>query len=464
MKAQSGSPRASRLDGFLKGESAMSEQVSALEELAIHGGPKAKTTPNYPMYPGGLEIGEEEKQEVLEVLERKYLFRYYGPQEYPSKVRQLEVEFSQKVGSEYALAVNSCTSALISSLIAVGVGPGCEVIVPGYTFFASAAAIVGAKAIPVVAEVDATLTLDPDDFERKITPYTKAVISVHMRGVPCNMGRIMEIARKHDIKVVEDVAQAVGGTYHGKYLGTFGDCGAYSFQYHKIITAGEGGMVVTDDWLTYQRAMGYHDTAACWRPERFGEERFAGELFCGVNYRMNELSGAVLLAQLRKLDPLLAAMRRNQHIILDGIRYVEGITPRPVNDPEGDTAICVIFYLDDADKVPAFTAALRAEGVAATGRSRIGASETTGHQNMPDWHVYDSWDHIINQGTPTADGCPYKCPLYHGDAPSRYAVDMCPNTLAYLNRSVHIDIPARMTEEDSVMVVKAIRKVADAML
>jgi dTDP-4-amino-4,6-dideoxygalactose transaminase len=442
----------------------MSEKVSATEQLAIHGGPKAKTTPNFPMYPGGLEIGEEEKQEVLEVLERKYLFRYYGPQEYPSKVRQFEVEFSRKVGSEYALAVNSCTSALITSLIAIGVGPGCEVIVPGYTFFASAAAIVGAKAIPVVAEVDATLTLDPDDFERKITPHTKAVIPVHMRGVPCNMDRIMETARKHDIKVVEDVAQAVGGTYHGKHLGTFGDCGAYSFQYHKIITAGEGGMVVTGDWLTYQRAMGYHDTAACWRPERFGEERFAGELFCGVNYRMNELSGAVLLAQLRKLDPLLALMRRNQRIIIEGIQYVEGIRPRPVNDAEGDTGICVIFYLEDADKVPDFTAALRAEGVAAAGRSRIGASDTTSHQNMPDWHVYDSWDHIINQGTPTEDGCPFKCPLYKGDAPSRYAKDMCPNTLAYLNRSVHIDIPARMTEEDSVMVVKAIRKVADAML
>jgi dTDP-4-amino-4,6-dideoxygalactose transaminase len=313
----------------------MSEKVSATEQLAIHGGPKAKTTPNFPMYPGGLEIGEEEKQEVLEVLERKYLFRYYGPQEYPSKVRQFEVEFSQKVGSEHALAVNSCTSALISSLIAVGVGPGCEVIVPGYTFFASAAAIVSAKAIPVVAEVDATLTLDPDDFERKITPYTKAVIPVHMRGVPCNMDRIMEIARRHDIKVVEDVAQAVGGTYHGKYLGTFGDCGAYSFQYHKIITAGEGGMVVTDDWLTYQRAMGYHDTAACWRPERFGEERFAGELFCGVNYRMSELTGAMLLAQLH--GRAVERTRRNQRLILDGICDVQR-HPRPRTTPTATSA------------------------------------------------------------------------------------------------------------------------------
>lgn len=434
------------------------------EQLALYGGPKAKTTPNYPMYPGGLMIGEEERKEVLEVLDRKYLFRYYGPAEYPSKVRELEVEFAGMMGSQYALATNSCTSALITALTAVGVGPGSEVIVPGYTFFASAAAIVGAKAIPVVAEVDETLTLDPVDFERKITPYTKAVMPVHMRGVPCNMDRIMEIARKHDVKVVEDVAQAVGGTYKGKHLGTFGDCGCFSFQYHKMITAGEGGMVTTDDWLLLERSKGYHDTAACWRPERFGEERFQGELFCGVNYRMNELTGAVMLAQLRKLDGILADTRANQHMILDGIRKIQGITPRPVNDPEGDTGICIMFYLDDAEKVPEITAALQAEGIAASGRGRIAASTTTTHKNMPDWHVYDSWDHIINKGTPTPDGCPYTCPLYKGDAPSHYTKSMCPNTLSYLNRTVHLDIPAQMTKADCEMVIKGIRKVAAAML
>jgi 8-amino-3,8-dideoxy-alpha-D-manno-octulosonate transaminase len=263
------------------------------EKLAINGGPKAKTTPNIPMYPGGLEIGEEEKKQVMEVLDRKYLFRYYGPEKYPSKVRELELKFAEKVGAKHALAVNSCTSALITALVACGVGPGDEVIVSGYTFFASCAAIVSARAIPVIAEVDETLTIDPDDIEKKITPATKALVVVHMRGVPCNMDRIMEIAQKHNLKVIEDVAQAMGGTYKGKHLGTFGDCGCYSFQYHKIITAGEGGMVVTNNQRLYDRCMGYHDTGACWRPDRFAEERYEGELFCGVNYRMSELTGAV---------------------------------------------------------------------------------------------------------------------------------------------------------------------------
>lgn len=176
------------------------------EKLAIYGGPKAKTTATIPMYPGGLEIGEEEKKEIMEVLDRKYLFRYYGPENYPSKVRELELKFAEKVGAKYALAVNSCTSALITALVACGVGPGDEVIVNGYTFFASCASIVGAKAIPVIAEVDETLTIDPVDIEKKVTPSTKALVVVHMRGVPCDMDRIMTIAKKHNLKVIEDVA------------------------------------------------------------------------------------------------------------------------------------------------------------------------------------------------------------------------------------------------------------------
>ena len=164
-------------------------------KLAIDGGQAVKTTPNYPMYPGGLSIGEEEKKLVMEVLDNKYLFRYYGPKEAPSKVRELEVKWAEKMGTKYALAVNSCTSALISSLVALGVGPGAEVIVPGYTFFASCASIVGAKAIPIIAEVDKSLTLDPADVEKKITDRTKAIIAVHMRGMPCKMVELMAISK-----------------------------------------------------------------------------------------------------------------------------------------------------------------------------------------------------------------------------------------------------------------------------
>jgi 8-amino-3,8-dideoxy-alpha-D-manno-octulosonate transaminase len=423
------------------------------ETLAIYGGPKAKTTPNFPMYPGGMEIGEEEKQQLCEVIDRKYLFRYYGPDKYPSKVKEFEEQFAKKVGTKNALAVNSCTSALITALVACGVGPGDEVIVPGYTFFASCAAIVAAKAIPVIAEVDETLTIDPDDIEKKITPSTKALLIVHMRGVPCNMDRIMDIVHKHNLKLIEDTAQAVGGTYKGKYLGTFGDCGCYSFQFHKIITAGEGGMVVTNDDKIYDRCMGYHDTGACWRPDRFAEQRYEGELFCGVNYRMSELAGAVMLAQFNRLDSLLERMRRNQKRIIEKISDTKGIKVRPVNDAEGDTAICLIFYLDDTAKVQKFVEALKAEGVGATGMFNSG---------IPDWHVYAHWHHIIEKQTPTDDGCPWSCP-YHKGPEVEYSADMNPKTLEYLSRVVHIDIPPQMSLEDCDMIAKGINKIAAEM-
>ena len=420
------------------------------EKLALYGGPKAKTTPNYPMYPGGLEIGDEEKKQVLEVLDNKYLFRYYGPVEAPSKVRTFENEFKKKMGAPYALATSSCTGALISSLVACGVGPGAEVIVTGYTFFASCAAIVAAKGIPVIAEVDETLTIDPADIEKKITPATKAMVIVHMRGVPCDMDAIMDIAKRHNLRVIEDCAQAVGATYKGKYVGTFGDCGCFSFQYHKTITAGEGGMILANDPVIYDRCCSYHDTAACWRPDRFAEQRFEGELFCGSNFRMSELTGAVMLAQLGRLDYLNAAMRSHQKRIIDQIKDTAGIKVRPRNDDEGDTGICLMFYLDSSEKVGPFVEALQAEGVAAAGVFNSG---------IPDWHIYAHWKHVIQKKAPTDVRCPWDCP-YHKTEEVQYAADMNPKTLEYLSRVVHLDIPAQMSDEDCDMIAKAINKVA----
>jgi len=424
------------------------------EKLALYGGPKTKTTPTIPMYPGGLEIGEEERKEVLEVLDNKYLFRYYGPAGVQSKVAQLEKEFAKKVGAKNALATTNCTGALISALVACGIGPGHEVLVTGYTFFASCAAIVAAKAIPVIVEVDETLTMDPADMEKKINSQTKAVVVVHMRGVPCDMDSIMKIAKKHNLRVIEDAAQAVGGTYKGKFLGTFGDCGCFSFQYHKTITAGEGGMVVTDDPILYDRCMSYHDTAACWRPDRFAEQRYEGELFCGTNYRMSELTGAVMLAQLRKLDTLLLRMRTNQRRIADQIKDTKGIKLRPVYDAEGDTGICLMFYINDKEKVSLFADALAAEGVPASGVYNSG---------LPDWHIYSHWKHVIEKKSATPEGCPWTCP-YHTGEEVQYSADMNPNTLDYLSRVIHLDIPPKMTDEDCDLIAKAINKVADALL
>ncbi len=410
------------------------------------------------MFPGALEIGELERKHVLEVLESKKLFRYYGPgvaiQDFPSKSEQLERDFACRVGTRYATAMNSCTSALIASLVACGVGPGDEVIIPAYTFFASCSAVLIAKAIPVLCEVDDSLTMDPSDMERKITERTKAVLPVHMRGAPCDMEAIMRIAEDNQLRVIEDTAQAMGGSFRGKPLGSFGDCGCFSLQYHKILTSGEGGLVATDDDVTYDRVRGYHDAAACWRPKRFASPRYSGEVFPGENYRMNELTAAVALAQLTKLDDILDSMRERKSRIKECIGDIPGIEFRRLNDEEGDTAVCLILYLQDPEMTGRFAEALRAEGVRAGGIYDKG---------IPDWHIYAHWPHLMNRLTATEEGCPFTCPFYEGPEPS-YSETMCPRSLEYLGRSIHIDIPPQMPLEDSELIAEAIRKVAQHLL
>ena len=422
-------------------------------DLAINGGPKAKTTETPPMFPGGLEIGAEEKKEVNEVLDSQYLFRYYGPKEMPSKVAKLEKEYASYLGVKHCLAVNSCTSALITGLVAVGVEPGDEVIVPAYTFFASVAAVVAAKGIPIVAEVDKSLTMDPEDFKAKITKRTKAVVIVHMRGMPVKMDEIMEIARENNLKVVEDVAQANGGSYKGKKLGSFGDVGCFSLQYHKIITSGEGGIVATDDDLLYTRAQAYHDVAACWRKDRFAPPEFSGEIFFGVNFRMSELTGAVALAQFRKLDTIVGRMKSNKARIMDKIKDIPGLGFQEINDEEGDTAVCLIMMLEDPGKVEEFVEALNAEGIDAAGIYNKG---------IPDWHMYQHWEILKKKMMPTKKGCPFNCDLC-APAPE-YKDGACPNTTAYLGKSVHLDIPPQLTEKECDQIAEGILKVASVLI
>lgn len=268
------------------------------EALAIHGGPRAVSAPAPESYlHGPQEIGEEEIQAVTDVLRSRNLFRFSKD---PSKspVAQFEALFAQKTGAKYVLAVNSGTSALISGLVGIGVSHGDEVLVPAYTYIATAAAVLALGAFPVIVEIDGSLTMDPDDLERKITPRTKAVIPVHMRGTPCNMARIVEIAERRGIAVLEDCAQANGATFRGKSVGTFGDAGAFSLQHFKIITAGEGGVVIANRKEVFDRAAIYHDSAYAFWMEGQAENDQAVQdwrkiCFTGENYRQSELHGAV---------------------------------------------------------------------------------------------------------------------------------------------------------------------------
>ena len=352
-------------------------------------------------------------------------FRYYNTR---SKTELFEKECAAKMGSEFCLAVNSGTSALIAALAAGGVGPGDEVIVPAYTFFASVSAIVVARAIPVITEINASLTLDPDAVARNITPRTKAIIPVHMIGYQADMEKICALAEKHNLLVIEDVAQACGGKYHGRYLGTWGNCGCFSLDAYKVIGSGEGGAIITDNEWLYTRAQSYHDTAACWRPDRYARERRAGELFCGENYRMSELNAAVALAQLRKLDQINDNTRKIHDQLRHEIKLPAAAKWVAANDPAGVCGYTLpMLFETSAQAVRAISADIGIGGLAA---------QTT--RGARDWHVYWNWEHILEQKTVTAEGCPFKCP--HVKQLPAYSVDMCPRTRDIMMRVGMINI------------------------
>jgi len=379
-------------------------------------------------------------------IEGPHLFRYYNPR--PSKVAKAEEAMAKFIGTKYCLAVNSCTSALMSALRALGVGMGDEVIVPAHTFFASAAIVAACNAIPVIADVDQTLTLDPVDLENKITKRTRAIIAVHMRGMPAQMDKIMAVANRHDLPVVEDVAQADGGSFRGKMLGSIGAMGCFSFDYYKILNSGEGGFVTTNDEWLYTRAQSWHDTAACWRPDRYAAERREGELFCGENYRMSELQGAVALAQIRKGKRFLNGYRKAKRTIIRNLDLPDVVALQRVADPEGDTGISLGLYMPDRKSTEWVITALKAEGVPAGGIY---------DKKVRDWHVYTYWEQILDQKAVAPDGLPWSG-VKKSQLP-KYGKDMCPQCLDLLSRVVMVDIHWQYTKADCEAIARGINKV-----
>ena len=418
-------------------------------KLAIAGGTPALHNPLPPMYPGGMRIDAEEEAAVLEVLRAKRLFRYYGPYPGPSKVAELEKEFASCMGTTYGLAVTSGTAALLCGLHGLGIGPGDEVIIPAYTWIATASAVVTAGAVPIMAEIDHSLTLDPMDVEAKISPYTKAIIPVHMRGLPCQMDALMSVARKHNLKVLEDSAQADGASYKGQQVGSIGDCGAFSLQFNKILTSGEGGMLITSQEEIYKRAVMFHDVIGGQR-NQIPED----QILPGINFRMPELLAAVALVQLRKHAAILADMRARKRMILEsvaGVAKSKGIVYPTANDPEGDASVAAIFLFPEATAARRAEDALNAEGV---------GSMTIYRPDVVDYHIYPHWAPIMGQRTWTTNGGPWK----NHPRQVTYTQQMCTASLDLLSRAVHIDVSPELTNSQVEEVCEALTKVFGAVL
>ncbi len=382
--------------------------------------------------PGFEFVGQEEFSEIKDIFDHGgILFRhgFDALRQGRYKCEEFEAAFAKRMNAPKALAVSSGSAALRVALAGLNIGPGDEVITQAFTFVATAEAIIEAGAQPVIAEINQTLNLDPQDFERKITAKTKAVIVVHMLGVPAQMTEILAIAKHRGIAVIEDTAWGCGGFYLGKPLGTLGDIGTYSFDFAKTMTTGEGGMLVFKDLQVAARARAYHDHGHENNPAlpRWEDSR-AGS---GFNYRMSELQGAVGLAQLKKLDEVVRAQRMQYDLLAKVVSQFDDLQMRAVPAGSEITADALVFFTESPEQAQAIREALLAVGF--------------GTKILPEavtWHFAGTWDHMPS------------LVAKHGNLKTAF-----PISKQLLSRAVALPILAKLPEGTDQKVQQALSKV-----
>jgi dTDP-4-amino-4,6-dideoxygalactose transaminase len=318
------------------------------------------------------EVGWREWMAAGRAIARKDLLRYADN---GHETDRFEARLADYVGVKHALCVTSGTMALVTALTCAGIGPGDEVIVPAYTWMASASSVVSAGAVPVLADIDDTLTLDPSDFERRITPHTRAVMPVHMLNAPADMDAILAIAKKHKLIVIEDAAQAAGARYKGRPVGSFGDAAAFSFNRYKNINIGEGGALLTNNTEMFGRALHYHDLGAFIRNYEHGANT---PPFVGLNLRITEVQGAMLNAQMDRFPGYLKALNARRSAVAALFRNLQGVRVSPHHDDSGALTLTVQFDREE---------------------DAIAFSERTGAMRLYDSskHVYTNWEAILER-------------------------------------------------------------------
>ncbi|MFJ6987260.1 MULTISPECIES: DegT/DnrJ/EryC1/StrS family aminotransferase [unclassified Streptomyces] len=383
--------------------------------------------PRYEPLRGLALWGEEEKAAALEVLESRSLFRYYGPAPL-HRVDAFEERFAALAGAPHAVAVSSGTAALTCALIGLGIPEGAEVIVPAATFLGCVNAVVAARGVPVFADIDESLTLDPTAWEHLVTDRTFAVMPVHLHQAAADLDPVLAVARRHGLRVLEDAAQACGVSYRGRPVGSIGDAGAFSFQSEKNITAGEGGAVVTHDPAVHDRVARYQDQGGQFTTSRAGDRgTAAGEPFLGANLRMTEIAGAVLAVQLERLPPMLRRLRDIARTVRADLADL-GLRWRPLPDEEGSGGDLTLL-LDDRMAARRLVTALTAAGV-------------------PAGTLYQG--RLVHQNPAVRTG---RTPWGTGwQAPGRLRASE-----AILGRSVTVGLGAAMTDDDVAHLAKSLR-------
>jgi 8-amino-3,8-dideoxy-alpha-D-manno-octulosonate transaminase len=379
----------------------------------------------------GFEIfGEEERKHVQDVLATGVLFRYGfdGARDNHWKARSFEQEMARRTGVAHCHLCSSGTAALNIALAACGVGAGDEVILPPFTFVATFEAVLWAGAVPVFAEIDDTLCLDPGAITAKLSPRTKAVLPVHMCGAMAQIDEIKQICDQKGLVLIEDTCQSVGASFHGKALGTFGRMGCFSFDPVKTITCGEGGAVITDDAEAYQLAHAYADHGH----DHIGMDRGAEDHpLMGYNFRISELNAAVGLAQLGKLDAILARQKETKNTIKSALQDIASIDFRHLPDPQGDSATFLSFMLADADRSRQAARELAAAGV-----------DGCFYWYDNNWHYLRRWHHLKQMRGAA------KLPAQLADHLPDYAAIRLPRSDEIMSRTISMQIKLSWTAED----------------
>lgn len=332
----------------------------------------------------GFELwGDEERKEVNDVLETGILMRYGfdGPRKGIWKSIELEKAITETFGCKYAQLTSSGTAALTTAMAALGIGVGDEVIMPSFTFVASFEAILSVGAIPVMVDVDETLTLNPEAVRKAVTAKTKCIMPVHMCGSMADLDALKAICKEHNLILLEDACQSIGGTYKGNHLGTIGDAGTFSFDFVKMITTAEGGVVMTNNEDVYIKSDGYTDHGH----DHKGVDRGADlHPFIGYNFRISELHAAVGLAQIRKLDNFLALQKKNNKALRSYLEQIPEVTFRVVPEGGDDSCSFLSWFLPTEALTKAFVAEMKAQGIL--------AGNFYWYAN--NWHYIKQWQHL----------------------------------------------------------------------
>ena len=380
--------------------------------------------------PGSELFGQEERKEVLDVLETGILFRYNHDQQRKGiwKAREFEAALAQFTNAKYAHAVSSGSTAVSTMMAACGIGTGDEVIVPAFTYIATVEAALFNGALPVFAEIDDTLCLSPEGIRAAITPKTKAVLLVHMCGAMAKIDQIVQICKEHNLVLLEDTAQALGASFKGQMLGTFGKMGSYSFDFFKIITAGEGGAVITNDHQTYLNADMYADHGHDHVGDNRGMEKHPA---LGFNYRISELHAAVGLAQIRKIDGILERQRANKKKLKEALAKFPEIKFRFLPDPQGDSATFLSFFLPDPTACQMFVKACSENAI-------------TGIQYwyINNYHYLRNWEHLREMKTLA------KLPIEILGSRQDYRNIQLPQTEALMQRLISMVVKVTWTDQE----------------